>query len=104
MATRTPSPLQILASKLPKPLRNKYFIALAVFFALMTFADSHDILTQVQLKNSIDRLEHDKVYYEVKIREALVDHQNIQTNTETFVREKYHMHKPNEEVFVIEKN
>ncbi|HFA49679.1 MAG TPA: hypothetical protein ENJ95_11770 [Bacteroidetes bacterium] len=87
--------------QLPAPMRNKYFIVLAVFFFLMIFVDKHDFLTQVKLKNSVDGLEEDKAYFEKEIEQAKQDRYDIEKNKEQFAREKYHMHKADEEVFVI---
>ena len=97
-----PSPYHQLTRKLPKPLRNKYFLVLVIFLVLLFFIDKHDLLTQWQLKNSVDRLEHDKEYYETEIEKAKQDKLNIEVHKEKFAREKYHMHKSDEEVFIIE--
>ena len=97
------SPLNQLLNQLPAPLRNKYLLVLVVFFLLMIFVDKHDLLTQIKLKNSVDRLQHDKEYFEKEIEQAKEDRLKIETSKEEFAREKYHMHKSDEEVFVIEK-
>ena len=97
------NPLNQLLKQLPAPLRNKYLIVLIVFFLLMVFVDKHDLLTQIKLKNSVDRLEHDKAYFEKEIEQAKEDRLQIETNKEKFAREKYHLHKSDEEVFIIEK-
>ena len=47
-------------------------------------------------------MEHDKVYYEEKIQEAKQDQQNVEENKEQFAREKYHMQKKDEDVFIIQ--
>ena len=83
-------------------MRNKYFLVLTVFFAVMVFIDKHDLMTQWQLSKSLDRLEKDKVYYNQKIQEAKQDQLNIENNKEQFAREKYNMHKADEDVFIIE--
>ncbi|TAK33985.1 MAG: hypothetical protein EPO28_16700 [Saprospiraceae bacterium] len=102
MATRRSiNPLHILLNRLPKPLRNKYILALLVFSALMIFLDKHDLLTQLKLGRSLNRLEQDTAYYKGKIKEAKADQQNIENNKEKFAREKYYMHKSDEEVFVV---
>lgn len=97
-----PTPLQQIQRKLPKPLRNKYFLVLIVFAFLLVFVDKHDLLTQWRLKSSVERLEHDKSYYEAEIEKAKQDKHNIEVNKEQFARERYHMHKSDEEVFIIE--
>ena len=76
---------------------------MVVFGFLLVFVDKHDIWTQLRLRGSIRRLEEDKAYYQGKIEEARLDKQNIDENKEQFAREKYHMHKRNEEVFIIQK-
>ncbi len=99
-----PSPFQQLLKQLPPPLRNKYVIVLAIFVLLMIFVDKHDLWTQIKLKNSVDRLENDKEYFEKEIEQAKQDRYDIETNKEQFAREKYHLHKSDEEVFIIEKS
>jgi cell division protein DivIC len=98
---RSINPLHVFMSRLPKPLRNKYFLALIVFSSLMIFLDRHDLLTQWKLGKSLNRLEQDKAYYEEKIKEAKQDQQNIENNKEQFAREKYYMHKSDEDVYVV---
>lgn len=97
------NPLGPFLGSLPGPLKNKYFIVLVVFFFLMIFVDKHDLFTQIKLKNSVERLDHDRAYFEKEIEQAKEDRLKIETNKEEFAREKYHMHKSNEDVFVIEK-
>ncbi len=74
---------------------------MVVFFFILIFLDRHNLLTQFKLNKSLRRLEDDKVYFEKKIEEAKLDRQNVENNKEQFAREKYHMHKTNEEVFII---
>lgn len=97
------NPFNQLMNQLPAPLRNKYFLVIALFFFLLVFVDKHDLLTQLKLKNSVERLEHDKAYFEKEIEQAKEDRLKIESNKEEFAREKYHMHKSDEDVFVIEK-
>lgn len=40
------NPLQALWNQLPAPFRNRYFLSLTLFVALLVFFDKHDILTQ----------------------------------------------------------
>ncbi|MCF8244055.1 MAG: hypothetical protein K9J37_02965 [Saprospiraceae bacterium] len=102
MALNVPNPLQVITKKLPKPLRNKYFLSIAIFAAVMIFFDKHDLLTQWKLRGSVKRLEHDKGYYEQRIEQAKLDQDNINNNKEQFAREKYHMHKSGEDVFIVQ--
>jgi hypothetical protein len=102
MALTPVNPLQIIWKKMPKPLRNKYFLSIAIFAALLIFFDKHDMLTQWKLRGSVKRLEHDKEFYNEKIEQVKNDKENIDNNKEQFAREKYHMHKPGEDVYIIE--
>ncbi|MBI5913990.1 MAG: hypothetical protein HY842_01320 [Bacteroidetes bacterium] len=102
MALQQPNPLRILWKKLPAPLRNKYFLSITLFAGLLIFIDRHDLLTQWKLRGAVKRLEYDKAYYEQKIEEAKQDQQNIENNKEQFAREKYHMQKSDEDVFIIQ--
>lgn len=67
----------------------------------MVFFDKHDILTQFRLQNTLDRLEMDKEYYQLKIKTAKQDKIDIEKDKEKFAREHYYMQKDNEDVFIF---
>ncbi len=104
MAIQVQNPIQILMRKLPKPLRNRYFLSIAVFAAVLIFFDKHDLLTQWRLRGSVKRLTNDKEYYQARIEQAKLDQENINNNKEQFAREKYNMHKSDEDVFIIQED
>lgn len=95
------NPLVSISKLLPKPLRNKYVLTLLAFLVILLVLDKHDLFTQWKLHKSVKQLEKDKEYYNEKINEANRDKEVIENNQERFAREKYHMHKSDEEVFVI---
>ncbi len=95
------NPFRTFWKNLPVPLRNKYVLTLLAFLAILLFLDKHDLFTQWKLHKSVKQLETDKDYYQEKINEANRDKEEIDNNKERFAREKYHMHKSDEEVFVI---
>lgn len=95
------NPLQSLLTLIPPPVRNRYFLVLAIFFAWMIFIDKHDVLTQWHLQKTKSQLLQDKAYYKAKIEQTSADKQDLELNKEKFAREKYYMKKRNEEVFVI---
>ena len=97
------NPLQPLLERLPKPLRNKYFLVLAVFAAWMVFFDKHDVITQWRLQRTVDKLEEDKAFYTQKIKEAEQTRLDLEANREEFARERYYMKESDEDVFVIVK-
>ena len=87
---------------IPAPFRNKYYIALLLFFAWMIFPDRHDIVTQWRLQSTVNKLEHEREFYKEKIEEAELQRLEIERNPEKIAREKYFMKKKNEDVFIIE--
>lgn len=95
------NPLQPLFDQLPKPLRNKYFLVLVVFFAWMFFVDKHDIMTVVGLQRTVNKLEEDKTYYSKKLEDAKQERLDLEVNKEKFARERYYMQKSNEDVYII---
>ncbi len=92
---------QSLMNLLPAPLRNKYFLILVVFFFILVFLDKHDLITQIRLQRTVNRLERDKKFYQQKIEEAEADRANFEQNKERFAREHYKMKRPEEDVFII---
>lgn len=84
-------------------LINKYVLVTIAFLVWMLFFDKNGIPTNLSLKNNIETLESTKAEYEQKIVEALVEKKEIEENKEKYAREKYLMHKENEDVIVIEK-
>ena len=95
------NPLSAILEQLPAPLRNKYFVVLFSFFGWMIFFDKHDLLTQFRLQRSVDKLQEDIDYYNVKIEEAKQERYDLDINKEKFARERYYMKKKNEDVFII---
>ena len=84
-------------------LLNKYVVVTFAFIVWMLFFDKNGIPTNIGLKENIANLEASKTDYEEKIVEALAEKKEIEENKEKYAREKYLMHKENEDVIVIEK-
>ena len=103
MAVRN-NPFKPIIKQIPAPLRNKYFLVLTIFIAWMIFFDKHDMLTQWQLQQTLNKMEEDKNYYDEKIRETWQDKQDLESNKEKFAREHYNLQKDNEDVFIIVEN
>lgn len=95
------NPLSAILEQLPAPFRNKYFVVLFFFFGWMIFFDRHDLLTQWRLQRSVDKLQEDIDYYNIKIEEAQQERYDLDINKEKFARERYYMKKRNEDVFII---
>ncbi|NJC27400.1 FtsB family cell division protein [Neolewinella antarctica] len=102
MPARKPKdPVQEILNKLPPYVRNRYFIALVLFTAWMVFFDRHDVLTQFQLRSTVDRLENELHAFDGKIDRAEAEKQDMESNRERFARESYYMQKDDEDVFII---
>ena len=96
-----------MLSKIPKPFRNFYFLTGVCFLLWMLFLDSNNLISRYQLTSKLSFMEHEKEYYEEKIREVEKDREELFGDAdlvEKFAREKYLMKKPNEEIFIIEED
>ena len=100
---RAKNPFQPLLDIIPAPFRNKFALVAVLFFIWMAFIDKHNLLTQMSLQNSIEKMEGDRNFYTDKIKETKSDRIDLIKNAERFARERYFMSKNNEDVFVIEK-
>jgi len=90
--------------KLPKYLKNFYLLVSALFLVWMLFIDSNDFVSQWQLTNKMKGLQHEKAYYQDKIKEVSAEREELfgsDGQIEKFAREKYLMKKPNEDVYVL---
>lgn len=84
-------------------LTNKYVLTSVIFLVWVIFFDKNRVITQIQLKNTVERLEGEREFYRQKIAEAKLDRVDIEVNKEKYARERYFMHLPDEEVFIIER-
>jgi len=93
-----------MLKKLPKPLRNFYFVSIALFIAWMLFLDSNNLISRFQLSSKLRSLENEKEYYEEKIKEVEKDRDELfgdRESLEKFAREKYLMKKESEDIYIV---
>ena len=93
-----------MLKKLPKPLRNFYFISAVLFLCWMLLLDSNNLISRFQLSSKLGALENEKEYYEEKIKEVEKDHDELfgdQESLEKFAREKYLMKKESEDIYIV---
>ena len=91
--------------RLPPILRNFYGLAGILFLVWMTFLDSNDLINRYRLSAKLRSLEHEKEYYQEKIKEVEQDRAELMgTNEllEKFAREKYLMKRDAEDIYIIE--
>ena len=87
-----------------KFLSNRYVVILLVFIVWMFFFDENSYLIHRDLNKEIDKIEDATKYYEREIsndKKEVGDLQNPDS-LEKFAREKYHMKKKDEEIYIIE--
>ncbi len=93
-----------LSSILPDNMVNKFVITGLIFFVWMIFFDKNKWINQWQLSQSIYRLEKEKKNLAGLIIEAKKDKLDLDLNKEKYAREKYYMHKENEDIFIFEES
>ena len=90
--------------RIPKLLKNRFFLAGLFFVIWMLFIDNYSYLEHRVLNKEIDKLEENKAYFQDQIRrdqEAIRSLKNSDA-TEKYAREKYYMKRENEDIYIIE--
>lgn len=82
---------------------NKTFVVLLLLFVVwMMFFDQNRLATHYKLNQSINKLEHSIESFNSETETLLKEQKDLDKNKEKYAREKYLMHKENEEVFVLQ--
>ena len=85
--------------------RHKYAITIICFLLIIGIFDQNNILQRLRHQHQIRELKQEIEHY-TQIRDesvkGLQELANDSNNLERIAREKYGMHLPNEEVFIIE--
>ena len=98
--------LRKVLDKIPNQIKNKYFVTIFLFSIWIIFFDDYNIIKQQKLKQRNLDLETQKNNLQKKITNDSILEYNLKNDKETQIRvarEKYHMTKPNEQVFILEK-
>lgn len=82
---------------------NKYTIVSLFFLVWILFLDRYNVFATKKINGIITKMEREKSDYNQKISQALMDKRDLELNHEKYAREKHLMHKPNEEIVIIEK-
>ncbi len=85
-------------------IKNKYSLTLIAFAIWISFFDKNDLVSQMDLRKEVKKLETERLYFVTEINKNKVDLKELKTNPknlEKFAREKYLMKKDNEDVFVL---
>jgi len=98
---------QQIIQKIPKYLKNKYLIAIMLFVIWIVFFDNYNLIKQSKIKNNIEELEENKLFYQKEIEKDSTEFQDLlndKEKREKFAREKFLMKKENEDLYIIRRN
>jgi len=87
-----------------KFFRNKYFIAILVFFVWVLLFDRNNLIDKFTTLKQLEQLKKEKQYYLEKIEYNKARIEELKTNKENlekFAREQYLMKKEDEDVFIV---
>jgi cell division protein FtsB len=103
LQTSGPTNMKLL-THIPSWLKNKFFIALALFIGVIFFFDKNDLFTQMDRNRQLHDLLQSKQYFTDQIAAEQSVLNNMKTNPgtlEKYAREKYLMKRDNEDLFII---
>ena len=83
-------------------VRNPYLIAFVVFAVYIGFFDHYSILKQRELRAELHRLQVERQQYAETIEQSAALKQTVAADEERFARERYHMKRQDEDVFIVE--
>jgi cell division protein DivIC len=92
--------------KIPRFIRNKYFLTILAFLVWMLFMDRNNILSQLSLKSDLHKLQDEKKFYlEATANDSIAYYRlmNDSMEAEKIGREKYIMKGDSEDVYLIVK-
>lgn len=90
--------------KLPRYIKNKFFITGLAFVIWIAFLDKTNLMYQYQFQSEVNKLEDQKEFFIKEIRQTREEQQELLSSPEKlekFAREKYYMKKDNEDLFII---
>lgn len=96
---------KVISKKLLSRLSNKYVLVTVGFLVWLLFLDANSYLTQRELNRELQELKEDIQFYKSEIEkdEKILKKLDREDTYEKIAREKYHMKRPNEDVYIIQK-
>lgn len=93
-----------LWQKIRKVLINKYAITLCVFALLFVFFGDHSLVQYLKRAKKMRAVEEQlaQTHQEIEQAEAVMRVLDDVDSLERFARERYRMHAPNEDVYLVE--
>jgi cell division protein FtsB len=92
------------ADKIPRFLRNKYFLTLTIFIVWIILLDTNNLVERYRQMRELRELKQEREYYIKKIEEEKSKLNELKTdndNLEKFAREQYKMKKKNEDLYIV---
>jgi cell division protein DivIC len=90
--------------KIPRFIKNKYFLVLVVFAVWILFIDRNNILSQLGLRSDLHKLQKEKQFYQEETMKDSIELQRLMNDSmeaEKLGREKYMMKRDSEDIFLI---
>ena len=87
--------------------RHKYMFTFVMFFVVVGFLDDNSLVRRIQHRREISTLNSQISVYRKQYEEDTKKLKELTSNPEAIekiAREKYLMKKPNEDIYIIEKN
>lgn len=87
--------------------RHKYMVTFVIFIIIIGFIDDNNLIRRIQHQREINNLNDQIETYRKQYEEDTRMLKEITSNPqaiEKVAREKYFMKKPNEDIFIIQKN
>jgi len=92
------------SDKIPRFLRNKYFLTITIFIVWITLLDTNNLIDRYRQISELKKLRQEREYYQKKIDEEKGKLNELKTdneNLEKFAREQYKMKKKDEDLYII---
>lgn len=83
---------------------NRYTVAFSIFFIWMIFFDKHNLIVQYRLSSSVIEMRRDIERFDERYIRAVEERAIMDAQKERYAREKYYMHRPDEDVFIVERD
>ncbi len=90
--------------RIPEFVRNRYVISAAVFLVWMIFFDSNNLISQIQLRYEIWKLNERIEYYREELAIIKQQREQLLQSTESlekYARETYKMKRDDEDLYLI---
>lgn len=82
-------------------VQKKYYILIISFVVYLLFFDRYNLINQWKLSATINEMEEEIEYYEQEIQKTKELREKINSDLEKFARERYLMHREDEDIFVF---